>query len=237
MFLVDIFDKETPMTFTLTPPENGIPMRCPACLLIKPRGEFKRKASLAQSRAWLKSSTATKRITYFGRTCNECAKQKQRARHKLTPAELEKALVNEGKNALYIKLAVEQRRAKGMRGKQKGALRGLKTQRAKPYAEHRKEISRVVELANKKLAYLRGFNAHEDGAVKWCSHALTLLLRARNKLRNDQAQAKVAPDDWRDLISAEFPELKKAYAALNGRMQERLKPICVGITQIKEVKP
>lgn len=223
------------MTSSLTPPDNGVPMRCPACLLVKSRRQFKRKASLAQSRSWLKSPTATKQITYFGKTCNDCAKSRRRARHKLTPAELEKALVNEGKNALLIKLAVEQRRAKGKRGKQKGALRGLKTQRAKPYTDQRKEIARLVELANKKLAYLRGFSAHEDGAVKWCGLAISRLVTARNRLRNMQSQAKVAPDDWRDLIHADIPELKEAYNALNGRMQERLKRICVGLTQIPEV--
>lgn len=225
------------MTSSLTPPDNGVPMRCAACLLVKPRRLFKRKASLAQSRAWLKSSTATKQITYFGKTCNDCAKSRRRARHKLTPAELEKALVNEGKNALLIKLAVEQRRAKGKRGKQRGALRGLKTQRAKPYTDHRKEITRIVELANKKLAYLRGFNADQTAAIVWCGLTISLLVNARNRLRNMQAQAKVAPEDWRDLISTDLPELKQAYAALNGRMQERLKQVCVNTTQRPAVKP
>lgn len=225
------------MTSSLTPPDNGVPLRCPACLLVKPRRLFKRKASLAQSRAWLKSPTATTPITYFGKTCNDCAKSRRRARHKLTPAELEKALVNEGKNALLIKLAVEQRRARGKQGKQKGALRGLKTQRAKPYTDHRKEISRIVELANKKLAYLRGFNPDQTAAIFWCGLAITLLVNARNRLRNMQSRAKVAPEDWRDLIAADLPELKKAYAALNGRMQERLKQVCVNTTQRPAVNP
>ena len=44
-------------------------LTCTRCNTELERSEFKRLATLAQSRAWTKNPLATKRITYIGKIC------------------------------------------------------------------------------------------------------------------------------------------------------------------------
>lgn len=92
-------------------------MLCPKCNTEKERKDFKRLATLAQSRAWLRNPLASKRITYIGKECNECHKQIMRKNKDLTPNELHKRLINEGVNPMLIEARIIKRRAQGSKKK------------------------------------------------------------------------------------------------------------------------
>lgn len=92
-------------------------MLCPKCNTEKERKDFKRLATLAQSRAWLRNPLSTKRITYIGKECNECHKQTMRKNKDLTPNELHKRLINEGVNPMLIEARIIKRRAQGSKKK------------------------------------------------------------------------------------------------------------------------
>jgi hypothetical protein len=102
-------------------------MLCPKCNTIKERKDFKRLATLTQTRAWLRNPLAPKRITYIGKECNECHKQTIRKSSDLTPNELHKRLINEGKNPLVVHAQVAKRRAQGS---QKKSVAASQTMRA-----------------------------------------------------------------------------------------------------------
>jgi hypothetical protein len=93
------------------------PMLCPICNTKKARKDFKRLATLAQTKAWLGNPSATKRMTYTGKECNECHKQTKRKTTDLTPEELRKKLVNDGVHPLVIEERIAKRRAQGIKKK------------------------------------------------------------------------------------------------------------------------
>lgn len=98
---------------------------CPICKTEKPRKQFKRFATLSQTKAWLRNPNATKRMTYIGKECNECHQQTKRKTTDLTPNELHRRLINEGKNPLLVNARVAQRRAKGSKKKSVSASRTM----------------------------------------------------------------------------------------------------------------
>jgi len=104
--------------------ENTI---CPICKTAKPRKDFKRLATLTQTRAWLRNPSATKRMTYIGKECNQCHKQTTRKNKDLTPEELRKKLVNEGKHPLIVSAQVAKRREQGTKKKSAVMSRTMRT--------------------------------------------------------------------------------------------------------------
>lgn len=99
---------------------------CTACKTAKPRKDFKRSATLSQTRAWLRNSLATKRMTYIGKECNDCHKQTKRKSKDLTPEELRKRLINEGVNSLVVEELIARRRATGSKKKSVSAKRTMR---------------------------------------------------------------------------------------------------------------
>ena len=82
-------------------------MLCPVCTKEKERKDFKRLATLSQTKAWLRNPLASKRMTYIGKECNDCHKQTKRKYKDLTPVELQKRLINQGVNPIKIEAQVE----------------------------------------------------------------------------------------------------------------------------------
>lgn len=111
---------------------------CPVCNASKPRKDFKRMATLIQTRAWLRNSLATKRMTYVGKECNDCHKQTKRKYKDLTPAELQKRLVNQGVNPIKIEATLARR--KTLTAKKKSAV-ARRTLRKRYAATGDKKIS------------------------------------------------------------------------------------------------
>lgn len=101
-------------------------MLCPMCNTDKERKDFKRYATLSQTRSWLRNPLASKRMTYIGKECNECHKQTKRKPQDLTPNELRKKLVNNGVNPFVIEERVAQRRAQGSKKKSVSARRTMR---------------------------------------------------------------------------------------------------------------
>ena len=101
-------------------------MLCPICNTEKPRKDFKRKATLSQTRAWLRNPLATKRMDYIGKECNACHKQTKRKPSDLTPNELHKRLINEGVNSFLVQARIAQRRAQGVKKKAAAASRMMR---------------------------------------------------------------------------------------------------------------
>jgi predicted RNA-binding protein YlxR (DUF448 family) len=100
-------------------------LTCTACKTTKPRKEFKRLATLSQTRAWLRNALATKRMTYIGKECNDCHKQTKRKSKDLTPEELRKRLINEGTHPLLVQTQIAKRRATGSKKKSVSAKRTM----------------------------------------------------------------------------------------------------------------
>jgi hypothetical protein len=99
---------------------------CLMCSKEKDRKYFKRHATLAQTRSWLRNPLASKRMTYIGKECNECHKQTRRKTKDLTPEELRKKLVNAEVNSFLVEARVAQRRAQGSKKKSVVARRTLR---------------------------------------------------------------------------------------------------------------
>lgn len=85
---------------------------CLTCNTAKPRKDFKRNATLAQTKAWLRNPLATKRMTYIGKECNQCHKLSSRKQSDITPAEIKRRLINEGVNPLKIEATLAKRKAR-----------------------------------------------------------------------------------------------------------------------------
>ena len=100
-------------------------MLCPICNTEKERKDFKRLATLAQTRAWLRNPLASKRITYIGKECNECHKQTKRKTKDLTPGELHRRLINEDVNPIKVHDRLAKRRAQGSKKKSVSASRTM----------------------------------------------------------------------------------------------------------------
>ena len=100
-------------------------MVCAVCKATKQRKEFKRLATLVQTRAWLRNPLASKRITYTGKECNECHKQTKRKDKDITPNELHRRLINAGMNPLLVEARVTKRRAQGSKKKSISAQRTM----------------------------------------------------------------------------------------------------------------
>lgn len=105
-------------------------MICPICKASKPRKDFKRTATLAQTKAWLRNPLASKRMTYIGKECNDCHKQTKRKQHQITPAELRKRLINEGVNLLKIEATLARRKALVTKKKSAVARRMMRARHA-----------------------------------------------------------------------------------------------------------
>jgi len=101
-------------------------MLCPMCNTNKERKDFKRYATLSQTRSWLRNPLASKRMTYIGKECNECHKQTKRKNQDLTPTELQKRLINEGKHPLVVQTQIAKRRVEGSKKKSVSASRAMR---------------------------------------------------------------------------------------------------------------
>lgn len=101
-------------------------MLCPICNTDQERKQFKRLATLQQTKAWLRNPDATKRMTYIGKECNQCHQQTKRKTSDLTPNELHKRLINEGLNPFVVEERIAKRRAQGSKKKSVSSRRTMR---------------------------------------------------------------------------------------------------------------
>ena len=127
-------------------------MLCKTCLGDKPLLEFRRRATLIQSRAWLRNPNLTVPIRYTGKDCNACHAKHRRKPSDLSPSALRKRLVTERKLPLFaVDEAERLRRVAGKKRQQEGAIKGLKGQR---YADFAPILASLAKETN-RMKYRR----------------------------------------------------------------------------------
>lgn len=196
-------------------------MRCPNCNNERELKDFKRFATLAQTRAWLRKPDASKRMIYVGSVCNACYKQIARKPRELTPAELRKRLINEGKNTAVIDALHESRVQYGKAKLRAGALRGLKLRRKGLFVPVIKELNDFVTKIKDRRQYVYK-TCKNERAVRYLDACLAQALIAREKVLNKKKIGGTPPDDWRSLLTdADNAERFNAYSYLPTQYKDR----------------
>lgn len=198
--------------------------QCIACLQVKPRADFTRLATLAQTRAWLRNPTAKSRLPFVSAVCNTCSKQVKRNSGDMSPSEYQKRLVNEGLNPLVISELVKNRVKRGKAKLKAGALRALKIQRKHLYEPHVAEIQTVRRKVRQRVRYsaARNFenNAEFDRFTQMCESCCQFVM---DNLRNLRSAARTPPSHWQKLIAdTARVEINDAFNALDGTDKARM---------------
>lgn len=200
--------------------------QCIACLQVKPRADFTRLATLAQTRAWLRNPTAKSRTPFVSTVCNSCSKQVKRNSGDMSPSEYKKRLVNEGVHPLIIDELVKSRIKRGKSKLKAGALRALKIQRKHLYEPHVADIQNLRRKVRQRVRYsaTRNFenNAEFKHFTQMCESYCQFVM---DKLRNRRSAARTPPSCWQELISTTArTEIDGAFEALDytdrARMQD-----------------
>lgn len=196
-------------------------MLCSRCKTERPTKEFKRHATLAQTRSWLKKPTATKRMVYVGSICNACHKESRRKPSELSPAELRAHLINEDLPKHFVDSVLERRRKAGKAKLRASTLRSLKEQRKHLFEPVVKELNGLVTTLKARLAYERK-TTHDAHAKHFLATSLAQVLIAREKVQAKRKMSGTPPDHWQKLIStAEHEARAQAYENLDGKHKDR----------------
>ena len=208
-------------------------LTCTQCNTPKDRAEFKRLATLAQSRAWIKNPLATKRITYIGKICNACHKQTARKPTELTPEEYRKRMINEGKAQDEIDYLHRNRIAKGKRKMQTNAVKMLRKRREDLFPPVIETINTLVRQSMGKLRYLKStqqgkevFDRDVAIAIGFAEICLGQAMKARDRIRLRKKTGGAPPARWQELMTeADHAERAKVYALLSGDYKDRFAEI------------
>jgi hypothetical protein len=196
-------------------------MQCPNCKTEREPRDFKRFATLAQTRAWIKKPDAQKRMIYVGSICNACHRQVMRKPNEISPAELRKRLINEGKSTLIVDSLHESRVQYGKVKLRAGALRALKLQRKDLFVPVVADLNKLINTIKRKRAYI--YKTDKDMlALRFLDTCLAQALIARGKVLAKKKAAGKPPDNWRALIDEDYDfERDNAYAYLSTTYKDR----------------
>ena len=164
---------------------------CEQCNQQKPPDAFKRRASLAQSRAWTQNPAMRIRLEYESAVCNECARTNARPTTSLSPAEARKRMHNEGKTELEIQETLKRMRVSALKRKRVTILKNRQALFAEDYERIYKELDRM-----KKRSQRAG-----DGEI------LSKVLRANEIFKRLKNEGKKPPKRWEELLSKKFGTL------------------------------
>jgi hypothetical protein len=182
-------------------PAEPATMRCPKCQQEKDKFDFRRLASLAQTRAWLKKPTASRRIWYVGTVCNLCRPKRSAA--DIAPSELEKILIRNDTNKDLLRERIDNRRALGTKKRVKGAIKALQQRRFEHFQSHKVTINKLTAAVSTRLSYLKrkGFaDANDYALMRYLRYALWLMKTARQTLTREGNAARAAPVEWQAVI-------------------------------------
>lgn len=216
------------VTKSTADPPTPMLIRCPRCLLEKPRQEFKRLASLSQTRQWLRNPNAKTRHAYIGKFCNAC--HTKRKPSELTPSELRKRLINEGKSIEFADMTYAVRRAQGKKRLAASAKRTRKKRYATLLDDHIAHISNLLSITRTRCNY--HFKTTQDPATKtFQASAEVLLTQVKRELRELGLRGATIPPDWRRLVEATKTDaLRQAYAEVRGELRDRVASVVLAIT-------
>jgi len=188
---------------------------CPACNATKPRSQFKRLASLAQTRTWLNNPNATKRLTYVGKLCNSC--RPKRATKDIPPSELEKMLRRNAVNPILAQEKLTARKALGAANRVKGALKGLRRRRSEGYGGFNLELTSLTRTLRSKLNYQKTEAKNPDPAlVNYLELAAGVVKLAKQALAREYKAGRSAPVYWQSVIKPnDVSDLMRLFIRLN----------------------
>jgi hypothetical protein len=170
-------------------------MLCPNCETEKETKDFRRVATLAQTRAWLRNPNATRRMEYVGSFCNTCSKQHARHSKDLSPGEYRKKLINEGMHPLIIEELVKSRVKQGKAKLKAGAIRALRIQRTPQFIPLIAELRNLSRTLNRRIK-----NAQTQEMRAFLSTCLAQVLLSLAQLKEMKRTARAAPVCWQKLI-------------------------------------
>ena len=164
---------------------------CSGCHTLKQIADFKRRATLSESRNWTKNPALKRAITYEGKLCNAC--HRRRKPSDLSPEELRKRLVNEGANPLKIQAQVEAHYAKGKESRRQKQTKARAEHYEAQYNAMLKDTAEQLRKISEHLRYVKRTNKPEERI-----ESLEELVR---NLRTQRDQLKEARRNGRDPTS------------------------------------
>ena len=197
---------------------------CLACHQVKPRADFTRLATLAQTRAWLRNPNAKSRLPFVSTVCNSCSKQVKRNSGDMSPSEYRKKLVNEGMHPLIIEELVKSRIKRGKVKRTAGALRALKIQRKHLFEPHVADIQTLRRKVRQRVRYSTMRNQETNAEfVHFTQVCESYCQFVMDKLRNLRSTARTAPSHWQKLISdTARTEIDAAFNAMDSMDRARM---------------
>jgi hypothetical protein len=203
---------------------------CVKCRITKPRAEFRRHASLAQTRAWLQKPTATKRMVYTGTVCADCHKQTKRKPSQLSANEYRKHLINEGLPVEFADMAYTARRAKGKKKLSENGRNALKKHRAPLFDAAIATLNKLVQTCKDRRKYLIEQDPDPE-ALFFMETCLAQALLVRDHVRNKRKMGGTPPARWTDFIGdAEQSVRRSAYTAMASKYKDRFRAINVALS-------
>jgi len=161
---------------------------CEQCNQHKPPDAFKRRASLAQSRAWTHNPAMRIRLEYESAVCNECARTHARPTMSLSPAEARKRMHNEGKTELEIQETLKRMRMSALKSKRMTILKNRQAMFAETYT------NMATQLDREKKRAMRAPDPER----------LDEILRANEIFKRLKNEGRKVPMRWEDLLSKKF---------------------------------
>lgn len=189
---------------------------CPTCGITKPPKQFKRLATITQTRSWLRKPSASTRLWYEGKHCNAC--ERAVTKRKLTPEQLRKRLVNEGLLPEIADVYVQKQKARTTERKREVAINNLRARRAILFEEPLGEVRDLITLSRQSC---RG-DADNEFAVE----VLYQLRQVRALLRKARSEGKSAPKDWR--VWLDVTRLTNAFSRITPLSQSRMRSSFAG---------
>ena len=210
------------------PPSTPSHIRCPRCLLNKEPREFKRTATLAQTRAWLNKPNAKTRHAYIGKVCNAC--HTKRTPSELTPSEHRKRLINEGKSVEFADMVYADRRAQGKRRLAVSVKKSRKKRYGTLCEDHVLHLNKLIATIRTRCNYHYA-TTHDPNTKLFQTITEGVLTQVRTELKERGKEGRGVPADWRTWVTpTKIDSINEAYANVRGELQDRVASVVLAIT-------
>jgi hypothetical protein len=200
---------------------------CTTCNESKPRADFTRLATLAQTRAWLRNPNAQRRLTYHGAECNACFNKTKRAPLDMSPSEYARRLKNEGKDPQHIATHVANRVASGKKRASAAGIKGIQARQAPVYKVMCDALNELVEKLRQRFNYMQ--RTHGDpGALRFLDFALAQAILARRAIKDKYRKGGFMPDSWQEYVTDDArEELHKLFGTIDPLLRSRFDTILI----------
>jgi hypothetical protein len=194
---------------------------CTTCNESKPRADFTRLATLAQTRSWLRNPNAQRRLTYHGAECNACFNKSKRTPLDMSPSEYARRLKKEGKSQHYIDLFVADRVAHGKKRASAAGIKGIQARQAPVYKAICDALSELIEKLRQRYHYMQ--RTHGDkGALAFLDFALAQAMLVRMSVKEKYRKGGFMPDSWQEYVTDDArEELHKLFETIDPLLRSR----------------